>query len=455
VGKKPGHAPTPQEEITALLVRLARAGKTVVRLKGGDPFVFGRGGEEALGLVEAGVPFEVVPGVTAAPAVAAYAGIPITHRGLTSTFALVTGHEDPSKDETDVDWSALARMGTVAFYMSVKNLPRIAERLTAAGLPAATPAAVIASGTYPRQRSVFGTIADIAAKAAAAGVTRPAVTVVGPVAALGPKLAWFERRPLFGSAVIVTRARGQASAAAAALAEAGAEVIEAPVLEFRDPADWTAVDRAIRGAGGFDWIVFTSANGVDGFFRRLDALNLDVRVLGGAKIAAIGPATAAAIRARHLLVDFTPARFVAEALLEEMPARRPIAGKSFLLPRADIARPTLPDGLRAAGGKVTTVEMYRTVRPERLAEPAVRAIESGRPVWVTFTSSSTVRNFVELAGPALLERAGAACRFASIGPITTATARELGIRIEVESEEHTLPALVKAIAASAGRGLSH
>jgi uroporphyrinogen III methyltransferase/synthase len=451
VGKKPGHAPTPQEEITALLVRLARAGKTVVRLKGGDPFVFGRGGEEALGLVEAGVRFEVVPGVTAAPAAAAYAGIPITHRGLTSTFALVTGHEDPDKDETDVDWPALARMGTVALYMGVKNLPRIVERLISAGLPATTPAAVVASGTYPHQKSVFGTLADIAGRAAAAGVHRPAMTIVGKVAALGPKLAWFEKRPLFGRTVLVTRARDQASEFAAALAEFGANVIEAPVIEFRAPADWTPVDRAIRSAGEFDWVVFTSVNGVAGFFDRLDALGLDIRTLGRAKLAAIGPATAAELRRRHLAVDFTPKEFVAEALLEEMPKVFPIAGRSFLLPRADIARPALPDGLRAAGAKPTVVEMYRTVRADRLPEPAVRALEAGVLDWVTFTSSSTVRHFAELAGPALLARAKEKCRFASIGPITSATAKELGIPVHVEAAEHTIAGLTAAVRGAAGK----
>lgn len=449
VGKKPGHAPIPQNEITALLAELAGSGKRVVRLKGGDPFVFGRGGEEAAGLAAAGVRFEVVPGVTAAVGVSAYAGIPITVRGMTSTFALVTGHEDPGKELTAIDWPALARIGTVAFYMSVRNLPLIAARLVEAGMPADTPAAVIGHGTYPDQRTVVGTLADIADRAAGAGVRRPAMTVVGPVVRMRERVKWFEQRPLFGRTVVVTRAAEQAGAMTAELSELGAEVLEAPVIELHPPAHYGELDDAVRAAGRFDWIVFTSVNGVEAFFERFRILQLDIRTLGGAKLAAIGPATAAALARRHLRVDVVPERFVAEEVVEALQRHGDVAGRSFLLPRADIARDALPSGLRTRGGLVTCVDAYRTLAAERLPDEVADALREGRVSWVTFTSSSTVTHFAHLAGPELLERARRTARFASIGPITTRTAVERDLPVHVEATEHTIPGLISAIVRAA------
>jgi len=445
VGKKPGHAPVPQERITEMLVKLVRQGKTVVRLKGGDPFVFGRGGEEAIGLAEAGCRFEVVPGVTAGPAALAYAGIPITHRGLAATFALVTGHEDPDKDESAIDWPALTRMGTVAFYMSVRNLPRIVERLTAAGMPADTPAAVVSMGTYPKQQTVTGTLGTIVDLAVAAGVRRPAVTVVGRVVSLRPRAAWFEKRTMFGRTILVTRAKAQAAEFSAALAERGADVIEASVIEIRPPDSWDAVDAAIRRCGSFDWIVFTSVNGVRMFFDRLDQLRLDVRTLGKAKLAAIGPATAAELTRRHLTVELVPDEFVAEQVVAALESRGEISGRSFLLPRADIARTALPTTLRLKGATVTGVDLYRTACPDSLPTEAQEALRQGAVDWITFTSSSTVANFAALAGPVLLASAISACKFASIGPITSRTAADLGIPIHIEAKDHTLPGLLDAM----------
>jgi uroporphyrinogen III methyltransferase/synthase len=451
VGKKPGAAPVPQPEITARLIALARQGRRVVRLKGGDPFVFGRGGEEAIGLAEAGVPFEVVPGVTAAVGASAYAGIPITHRGVTSTFALITGHEDPARELSGIDWTALARIGTLAFYMGVRNLPAISQRLIAAGMDPATPAAVIQAGTYPRQRTVTGTVADLPRLADEAGIRRPAMTVVGPTVALRERMRWFDRLPLFGRTVLVTRTREQASGLSELLRELGAEPVEAPVIRVLPPADPRRFDEAVRSAGRFDWVVFTSVNGVEAFFRRLDALGLDVRTLGTAKLAAIGPATAAALTARHLRTALTPGRYIAEAVLEELAARGEVAGRRFLLPRADIARDALPVGLRDGGAaEVAVVDAYRTVPAERLPERAVELLREGRVDWVTFTSSSTASHFADLAGPELLARATATARFASIGPITSATARQRGLPVHVEAAEHTIPGLVAAMVSADG-----
>ncbi len=307
VGKKAGSHTLSQDEISALLVKFALAGQRVARLKGGDPFVFGRGGEEALALVEAGVSFEVVPGVTSAVAAPAYAGIPVTHRGLASSFAVITGHEDPTKEESAVDWPRLATgVDTLVFLMGVGNLPRIVEQLLAHGRPADTPVALVRWGTMPDQQTVSGTLVDITEKVKAAGLRPPAVTVVGPVAELREHLCWFEKRPLFGQRVLVTRTRQQASALSAQLRALGAEAIELPTIRIAPPEDWAPLDATIATLAVFDWIVFTSVNGVGHFWARLEAAGLDARALHGVRLAAIGPATAAELEARGLRADYVP-----------------------------------------------------------------------------------------------------------------------------------------------------
>jgi len=428
VGKEPGRPAVAQEEINELLVSLGRAGKRVVRLKGGDPFVFGRGGEEAEALAAAGVRFEVVPGVTAGVAAPAYAGIPVTHRDAASAVAFVTGHEDPSKDGSAIDWEALARFpGTLVFYMGVKNLPLIAERLVAAGRPAAEPAAVVARGTLAGQRTVTAALAEIAAAVEAAEVRPPAITVVGPVAELHETLAWLERRPLHGEVVAVTRARAQASELAGRLRALGAEVVETPAIRI-EPL-------AVELPEPPDLLCFTSPNGVRLYF---DALRGDARSLAGTRIAAIGPGTATALREHGIEADVVPERFVAEGLLEALEGE-PLAGRRVLVARAAEARDTLPDGLRERGAQVEVLALYRTVA-EPLSEAQTAALE--RATYVTFTSSSTVRYFLSATGT-LPEGA----RAVSIGPVTSATLREHGLEPAVEAERHDIDGLVDALTA--------
>ena len=443
VGKKAGKHTLSQGEINGLLVDLGRAGRRVARLKGGDPFVFGRGGEEALALVQAGLSFEVVPGVTSAVAAPAYAGIPVTHRGLASSFAVITGHEDPTKDESALDWPRLATgVDTLVFLMGVGNLPQIVEQLVAHGRPADTPVALVRWGTMPEQWTVSGTLADIAEKVKAAGLKPPAVTVVGPVAGLRQQLHWFEDRPLFGQRVLVTRTRQQASALSARLRALGADAIELPTIHVAPPEDWTPLDSAIAELSSCDWIVFTSANGVGHFWARLVSANLDARALYGTRLAAIGPATAAELETHGLRADYVPGEYVAEAVAAGLGEVR---GLRVLLPRADIARPALANLLRESGAEVVEVAAYRTLRPETDADD-LRDLLSEITV-VTFTSSSTVRNLAAMARDAGLELPGALgeAAVACIGPITAATARELGLDIDVEADEYTIDGLVEAL----------
>jgi uroporphyrinogen III methyltransferase/synthase len=427
VGKVGGGEQTPQEETTRLLVEHARAGREVVRLKGGDPFVFGRGGEEAQALRAAGCAFEIVPGVTAGVAAAAYAGIPVTHRGLASAVAFVTGHEDPGKEETAIDWAALAAFpGTLVFYMGVRQLPRIAERLVAHGRDAAEPAAVIERGTLPGQRVVAATVGRLGEVVASA----PAVTVVGPVAALHDDLAWYASGPLAGASVAVTRARAQASGLAAKLRALGATVIEAPAIRIEP------LDAELSDVRGYDLLVLTSPNGVEELFRHVR----DARALAGPTIAAIGPGTAAALRARGVEADVVPERAVGEGLVEAL------AGRTFgraLIARAQEARDVVPDAVRAAGAEVDVVALYRTVA-EPLSQDARRRVLGAD--WATFASASAVRHFHAAAGT--LDGP----RLASIGPITSAALRELGHEPDLEAADHTPDGLVAALVAVAGRG---
>ncbi|HEY8665701.1 MAG TPA: uroporphyrinogen-III C-methyltransferase, partial [Tepidisphaeraceae bacterium] len=375
VGKKAAAHSFIQEQINQLLVDLGKKWKTVVRLKGGDPFVFGRGGEEAEALVAAGIPFEEVPGITAAIAAPAYAGIPVTHRDFNSSFTFITGHEkeeeyrdeqakqrDPAAGSSDIDWAVIAKLPCIAFYMGVKALPRICSKLIEHGMSPTTPAATIRWGTRPEQRTVVGTIADLPQRVAEAKLAAPAMTIIGRVVSLRPTMNWFERRPLFGQTVLVTRTRQQASDLSSKLRELGARVVEAPTIELAPASDPRAVDEALLQAGTFDWIVFTSANGVTYTRERLRDLNKDVRLFGRANIAAIGDATARAVREQLCLhVDLCPESFVAEALAEALKQAGEVRGKRHLLLRADIARPLLRQRLAADGAaEVRDIPIYET-----------------------------------------------------------------------------------------------
>jgi uroporphyrinogen III methyltransferase/synthase len=446
VGKHGGGQRVEQSVITALLVERARRGETVVRLKGGDPFVFGRGGEEAEALSAAGIPFVVVPGISAAIAVPAYAGIPLTHRDLASSFTVLTGYEYPDKQELAVRWDAVAQRGnTLVFLMTTRQLRGNMERLLAHGVAADTPAALIRWGTMPEQQTVVGTVGTIADRAAERHVQPPAIAVVGQVVRLREALQWFERQPLFGRRIIVTRARAQAAAFVDALRAAGADVIPCPAIEIVPPESWTPVDAAIAVIESYDWVVLTSVNGVATFLARLHERHCDVRRLHRAKLAAVGPETAAALAARGLVVDIVPEEFRAEGVVAALRAAG-ISGARVLLPRAAGARAVLPDELRAAGAHVDEVAVYATGLPDTdMGE--VRDLLAARAIdLVTFTSSSTVRHFLALLGAdaaALLRDVAVGC----IGPITADTAREAGLSVAVQPASYTIAAFTEAILA--------
>jgi uroporphyrinogen III methyltransferase/synthase len=444
VGKRPGAPSMGQEEINRALVELGRAGRSVVRLKGGDPFVFGRGGEEAQALAEAGVAFEVVPGVTSGVAAAAYAGVPVTHRDDASAVALVTGHEDPEKAESTLDWEALAAFpGTLVLYMGVRNLPLISERLRGAGRPPTQPVAVVERGTLAGQRTVVATLADVAERVAEAGLTPPAITVVGTVARLREEIGWLERRPLFGRRVVVTRARAQASGLAARLASLGAEVVQAPAIRIEPRPVTGEVARAAEDIQAYALVCVTSPNGATLLLDALTARALDARALHGAVVAAIGPGTAGELAARGVRADVVPPRSVAESLVEAL-QDTPVEGARVLVARAGEARDVLPDALTARGAHVDVVPLYDTVHEPLSAERRERALGAD---YLTFTSSSTVRFFLDAVGrDALLD---ARPRVVSIGPVTSATARELGLEVHVEAERHDIDGLVRALLADA------
>jgi uroporphyrinogen III methyltransferase/synthase len=429
VGKIGGGRQVPQEATNTLLLEHARAGREIVRLKGGDPFVFGRGGEEAQLLRAEGFDVEVVPGVTAGVAASAYAGIPVTQRGLAAAVAFVTGHEDPDKPETQIDWPALAAFpGTLVFYMGVRQLDRIAAQLVAGGRPPSEPVAIVERGTFADQRVVGGTLADIAAVAAEAGVRAPAITVVGAVAGLRDELAWFAAGPLAGRSVAVTRARAQASALAGRLRALGASVVEAPAIRIEPIA------AELPDLAGFDLLCVTSPNGA----RRLLEIAGDARALAGPAIAAIGPGTADALRAGGIEADIVPPRAVAESLVEAL-AQRPV--RRALVARAEQARDVLPDALRERGAEVEILALYRTVAEP--LDPAAHEAAAGAD-YVTFTSASAVRFYLEAAGS---PRDGA--RVVSIGPITSAALRTHGLEPDVEAAEHTPDGLLAALVADA------
>ncbi|MDZ7674460.1 MAG: uroporphyrinogen-III C-methyltransferase [Acidimicrobiales bacterium] len=424
VGKAPGKARHSQEEISALLVDRGRAGRTVVRLKGGDPTVFARGGEEAHALAEAGVPFEIVPGVTAALAAPAYAGIPVTQRFSSTSFTVVTGHEDPSIGEDgSVDWDAVARVGgTIVILMGVGRIAKICQRLIDAGRSPDEPAAAVIWGTRPDQRTVRATLATLPDQ----DLAPPATIIVGAVA--GFDLAWFESRPLFGRTVVVTRARAQASSLLAKLRELGADTVEIPAIRIDEPADGGAALRAaVDDLAAYDWVVVTSPNGA----RRLLAACRDARAFGSSRLAAIGPGTADALAEGNIVPDLVPERYVAEGVLDAFPD----GDGRVLIPRAAEARDVLPEGLRDRGWTVDVVEAYRTVQGRPTGADLVRAAEADI---VTFTSSSTVRNFLAVCDTV-------PPTVACIGPITASTAREHGLTVDVEAEVHTIDGLLDAL----------
>lgn len=441
VGKRGGSADSAsQESISALLVRLGREGKRVVRLKGGDPFVFGRGSEEAQALAAAGVAFEIVPGVTAGVAAPAYAGIPVTHRGVSTSVTFVTGHEDPAKGETQTDWAALARAGgTIVLYMGVKTLPRIAAALVAGGMSPDTPAAAVQWGTHARQRTVAATVTTLAAAVERDGLTAPVITVIGNVVALREEIAWFDRLPLFGKRIVVTRASAQASGLRDALARRGAEVLELPALRV-EPLDAAPLHAALQRIDGYDWIVVTSQNAVALLWDALRASGRDARALAAVRIACVGRSTADALLARGLAADVVPRRFVAEAVLEALSARDDVRGRRALYVAAEGARPVLPDGLIALGCTVDIVRAYRTVSDRDGAGALRGALADGAVDAVTFASASAVHGFVDAVGTELARRAPAV----SIGPVTSAAVRDAGLTLGAEASEATIAALVEA-----------
>lgn len=438
VGKMPGSPAVSQEEIGERMIAAAREDRSVLRLKGGDPFMFGRGGEEGEALHAAGVPFEVVPGVTAGIAASAYAGIPVTHRDDASAVAFVTGHEDPEKAESALDWEALARFpGTLVFYMGVGRLSRIAGSLIKAGRAAQTPAAVVERGTMPGQRTVTAPLERIADATAEAAIKAPALIVVGEVVHRRDELDWLARRPLHGKTVVVTRARAQASGLAQTLRELGAEVVELPAIRIEERTGSPEVGEAVKSLADYTLVCLTSPNGVAALFDAIMAAGRDARALAGATVAAIGPGTAAALAQRGVRADVVPERFVAEALVEALESVE-VSGKRVLVARAAEARDVLPDAMRDRGADVDVVALYETVRDE----PDPSAVEAAQQAdYVTFTSSSTVRNLLEALG----DRMPMGARVVSIGPVTSETARELGLDVAVEAERHDVEGLVAAL----------
>ena len=440
-GKKAGAHTLTQEQINALLVEKTREGKNVVRLKGGDPFLFGRGAEEAQALAAAKLSFVIVPGVSSAIAGPAYAGIPVTHRGKNSHVTFFTGHEDPEKSESAIDFTALAKLGgTQVMLMGVERIGAIAREMMAAGVRKDLPVALIRWATTERQQTLLGTLDSIAQQVAAEGFAAPAIAVFGEVVNLRDELKWFEDRPLFGKRIVVTRTRKQAGALTKQLRSLGADVIELPTIRIEPPTDLRAFAELVQDAHAYDWIVFTSPNGVNAFFDLFYKLYDDAREIGGAKIAAIGPATAERLKHFHLRVDLQPDEFVAEALAREFRKEGGIENLRVLIARAEKARDLLPRELSALGAIVDEGFAYRTV-PETRDDVGARRrlLEEGADL-ITFTSSSTVENFMALEFPW-----PAKMQVASIGPITSRTARERGLEVAVEARRHDIPGLVEAI----------
>lgn len=445
VGKASSDHALPQEEINALLVEKAKQGRIVARLKGGDPFVFGRGGEEALYLREHGIDYQIVPGVTSAIAVPAYAGIPVTHRDATSSFAVITGHEKPGKTESSIHWDKIATgIGTLVFLMGVENLEFIVRNLLAAGRDQDTPVALIRRGTFPDQAVLSGTLADIVSKVQKGNFKPPAIIVVGETVKLRDSLKWRENQPLWGARIVVTRARAQASSLLEHIRMAGGEAIEFPSIEIAKSADLSPLHSALRELASYDWLIFTSVNSVDIFLEEMRAMGVDIRALSKVQICAIGPATSARLAERGLIVDIVPEEYRAEGILEALKERLQ-PGQRVLLPRAAGAREILPATIREWGMTVEEVILYRAAPAARVDDASLDRIRRGDVDYLTFTSSSTVNNFAELIGPDNLKNFGAGVKIACIGPITAATARERGFHVSLMPEKYTIDALVEVI----------
>ncbi len=443
-GKKEGVAVMKQDAINSLLIEKARAGKTVVRLKGGDPFIFGRGGEEAQALKEAGISFMVVPGISSPTGVSAYAGIPLTHRDFSSSISIITGSNEKGKEDLHIDWEKIAsRSGTLVFLMGARKLPRIVEKLTQFGKTPETPIAIIQWGTTAKQKTwvaTLGTILDIASKEE---IHPPALTIIGEVVNLKPAVEWFENLPLFGKTVAVTRAEEQSQSFIQLLREKGAEPFSFPVIKTVPPQDWSPLDKAMETLDQYHGLIFTSVNGVDYFMQRLREKDKDIRELKGVRIYAIGPKTAQAVRDLGIRVDIVPEKFVAESLLESI-GKENVKGKRFLLPRAETARETLPETLRELGAEIDVVPAYRTILPETGKQALIERLKEGSLDVIAFTASSTVKNFMELMGEDCkdeLTKIAIAC----IGPITAQTAQDLGLKVDVVPTDYTIESLVQAI----------
>jgi uroporphyrinogen III methyltransferase/synthase len=440
-GKKAGQHTLKQDEINALLVKKTNAGKLVLRLKGGDPFLFGRGGEEAEALADAGLSFEIVPGVTSALAAPAYAGIPVTHREHAAQLTIFTGHEDPTKPESTLDYAGLAKApGTKVMLMGVERIGPITKQFQQHGLAASTPIALVRWGTTGRQQVLTGTLGDIAEKVATTGFSAPAVAVIGTVVELREKLAWFDRRPLWGKRIVVTRTRQQAGALSSQLRALGADVYELPTIRIEPPSDTQEFVTAVVHAHQYDWLVFTSPNGVQSFFENFFELRQDARELGGVRIAAIGPATAAKVREYRFAVDLQPKEYVAEAVVAAFKAQGSIENLTILLARAEKARDVLPEELTKLGGIVDIVPAYRTVPETEDVSGGLARFQADGADLITFTSSSTAENFIALKLPL-----PTGLKTASIGPITSETMRGLGLSVDVEAQEYDIPGLVAAI----------
>ncbi|MFC1839305.1 uroporphyrinogen-III C-methyltransferase [Thermodesulfobacteriota bacterium] len=447
VGKKAGAHTMNQEEINQLICEKAAGGLSVTRLKGGDPFIFGRGGEEAQELLKAGIPFEIVPGITSAIAVPAYAGIPLTHRDHTATVVFITGHEDPSKKKSNIAWDKLATgAGTIVFLMGIGNIESICNELIKNGRSPNTPVAVIHKGTGPEQVTLEGKLRTIPQIVENSNIKPPGIIVVGDVVELRNELNWFENKPLFGRKIIVTRAREQASSFLKVLTDQGAHCIEFPTIEIIPPESWDPLDNAIEELDNYNWLLFTSVNGVKHFFERLYEQGKDIRCLNNIKVGAIGPKTADEVRLNGIIPDLVPGEYRAEAIVEAFESMNADSLK-MLLPRASKAREILPDELRKMGADIKVVDAYRTVMPDFKTDDVKAMLESGEIDMVTFTSSSTVSNFMNMfkADKDKAKSWLSNVDIASIGPITSDTVRKLGLNVTVEAREYTISRLTEAI----------
>ncbi len=442
VGKIGGQRHISQETLNRILVEEALRGNSVARLKGGDPFIFGRGGEEAEVLEEAGIPFEIVPGVTSAIAVPAYAGIPLTHRAFTSTVAFVTGHEDPKKDESSIDWKGISTIGTLVFLMGIKNLPRITAGLMENGRDPSTPVALIRWGTTPDQKTLTATLSDIVELAEKNNITPPAICVVGDVVGLRKDLEWFEKKPLFGKGIVITRPEGQTEEFSALLRDRGARVIPFPTIRIAPPEDFGELDRAIEKIEHYQWIIFTSANGVRHFLDRFFILRGDIRDLKGIRICTIGPATRNCVEEYHIPVDIVPEEFLSEGVVEAF-RRMDIRGQNILLPRAEIAGDIIPEGLSAMGANVDVAIAYRTLPSDVDGAKLRDLMDSGKVDVLTFTSPSTLYNFIDIIGGH--EKIPGNVKIACIGPVTESACIRAGLPVDIMHGPYSIPGLVEAI----------